>query len=123
MTTISLDATNPENYVRGQGIIYFQPEGIAGVITDFPVGNCTDFEVKPTIDLLKHKSRMSSRRVTDRTDVIESSATVKMIMEAWTPANLQLMLMGVPNTASMANITIDILSQDAVRGHLLYVGT
>jgi hypothetical protein len=123
MAAISLDPMNPENYLRGQGKVYFQKEGAAGTILDYPVGNCLAFEVTPATELLKHKSRMAPTRVTDRTDNIEDSVAVRMVMEGWTPSNLELMLLGTPDIADLANIKIPIMASGSVRGHLRFVGT
>lgn len=123
MAVISLDPTNPENYLRGQGKVYFQKEGAPGDILDYPVGNCLAFEVTPSRELLKHKSRMAPTRVTDRTDTVEDSVAVRMVMEGWTPNNLEIMLMGTPDISDLSAVTIPIMSVGTVRGHLRFVGT
>lgn len=123
MATISFDPLNPENYLRGQGKVFFQPEDADGDLVDFPVGNCTAFEVTPAVEQLIHKSRMSPTRVTDRTDAVETNVNVRMVMEAWTPRNMQIMLMGTPDISDPANVVIPIMSQSTVRGHLRFEGT
>lgn len=121
--TITIASPNPDNYVVGKGRIYFQPEGMPGVVTDYPVGNVTEFELSPTIEKLDHFSSMEGTRSKDKSIVLEKGLTARIVMEEWTPRNMQLMLIGALDTTDPANVTVDILSENAVAGHLMYVGT
>jgi hypothetical protein len=120
---ISLESPNVENYFVGKGKIYFQPEGAAGVITDYDVGNCTEFELAPTIEKLDHFSSREGVKQKDKSIVLSKGATARIVMEEFTPDNLALMLLGTPNVADLSNVTIDMFADNAKRGHMRYVGT
>jgi len=120
--TISLNSPNTDNYVVGKGKVYFMPEGASGTILDHHVGNVTEFEIEPAIERLDHFSQMEGVRSKDKSIILEKGLTVRMIMEEWTPSNLRLYLLGEPDDADDANVTIDIFADNSLRGHLRYVG-
>src|SRR3954464_15272643 len=99
----SIAAENPDNYVVGKGKLYFQITGAAGDILDYPVGNVTEFELKPTLKKLDHFSSMTGVKSKDKSVTLEQAYEARMVMEEWTPRNMQLMLSGVPDTSNLAN--------------------
>lgn len=122
MANISITSPNVENYVVGKGKVYFRPEGATGDVLDYRVGNVTEFELSPTIETLDHFDQQSGVRSKDKSVVLEKGMTARMIMEEWTPSNLSMFLLGTPDDTNIDNVTIDIFSQNSLKGHLRYVG-
>lgn len=120
---VTITAPNPDNYVVGKGRVYFQKEGAPGDIEDYRVGNVTEFESTPEVEKLEHFDDQQGTRSLDKSVVTSKRYTVRMIMEEWVPANMELMLMGTPDTSDPANVTIPIGSENTIRGHLRFVGT
>lgn len=120
--TASVAALNPDNYVVGKGKVYFNPTG-AGDILDFPVGNVTEFELTPNLEKLDHFSSMTGTKSKDKSIVLQKGYAVRMVMEEWNPANMRLMLMGIPDVSDLTEVIIPIGSENSVTGHLRYVGT
>lgn len=119
----SLLSPNTDNFVVGKGKVYFKPDGASGdILTNWRVGNVTEFEFGPNITNLDHFDQQEGVRSKDLVKVLEKSATVRMIMEEWTPNNLRLFLLGTPDVANPANVTIDIFSANSLRGELRFVG-
>lgn len=120
---ISIAAPNPDNYTVGKGRAYFMPEGAGGDIEDFPVGNVTELELSADIEKLDHFSSMSGTKSKDKSIVVSKGYALRMVMEEWTPRNMQLMLMGTPDTGDLAAVTIAIGSVNSVKGQFRFVGT
>lgn len=110
---------NTGNYIVGKGNVFFTPVG--GERRH--VGNAPVFEIELGIEELEHFSSMSGVRVKDLVVIIEKSATVRMTLEEWTSLNLSMALLGAIDTDTEGNTTIDILSENLVRGKLEFEGT
>jgi hypothetical protein len=121
--TISIASPNVDNYSIGKAKIYFQRTGQSGAILDHEIGNCTEAEFTPTVETLDHFSSREGVRKKDKSVALETSAQIRLVMEEFTPENLGRMLMGIPNVSDPANVTIDILSEAEIDGHLRIVGT
>jgi hypothetical protein len=84
------------------------------------VGNTTDFEFTPNVDRLEHFSQMEGTKKRDKVVARQLTATMKVVMEEWTPANIALMMMGVASGGSP--IIIDILTEGFIEGAFRFVG-
>src|SRR4051794_8543264 len=106
---------NADNYFIGKGYIQFQAEGDT---TFVHLGNCSEIEFTPTVDVLDHFSSMAGVRTKDRKVVREKSATLRIVMEELTPYNLGLALMGEVSDATPPATTqmVDIFSLSEIKG-------
>jgi len=119
----TLLSPNTDNFVVGKGKVYFKPDGAAGdILTNWRVGNVTEFEFGPALEKLDHFDQQEGVRSKDKTVVLEKAATVRMVMEEWTPNNLGIYLLGTPDISDLSAVTIDIFAGNSVRGELRFVG-
>lgn len=112
-------APSTKNYAVGKGKVYFTKEG--GERRH--VGNVAELEITVEIEELEHFSSMEGTRVKDLVVVLEKSGQIRMVMEEWVPENMEIALLGAMGTNTEGNITIDILSEDLIRGKLEFEAT
>lgn len=90
-------ATSPDvgNYYVGTGVVTWTPEPTTAVPTPTArdVGNVNVFEFTQEVELLDHWNRRGGIRVKDFRPVVQSSATVHLVMDEFTSANLRLAMM------------------------------
>ena len=111
MPNISLNSPNTLNYSVGKGIVSLKFTDAAPDADYVDIGDVSEFELTPTITKLDHFSSRTGVKSKDRTIVIESGLTLRMVMSEFTARNMGLVLLGTPEIA--ANVaTIDILSED-----------
>lgn len=111
---------NVTNYAIGKGKVFFRKEGQ----TEFRhMGNVAEFEITPDLEELDHFSSMEGVRVKDLTVIIQKSGTLRMLLEEWTPENLQLALLGEIGADSEGDTTIDIMSENVIRGEVRFEGS
>lgn len=113
-----------ENYTLGRGIVYFMAEDDSPQVWR-DLGNVAEVEFTPTIDKLDHFSSRSGTRTKDKSVVLTRSATLRLVMDEWTPENLALALLGeVTDLASPPGAKqIKIYSRGSVKGAVKYVGS
>lgn len=116
----SLFAPNIDNYYVGKGVVMFKPDGDTHYHF---VGNVTEFEFSPTLEVLDHFSSQSGVRVKDKTVVLEKGGTVRMVMEELTARNLALFLLGEVSLANPDQPTIEIFGSNLLSGALKFIGT
>lgn len=120
MTTPTLTSPNINNYMVGKGIAYVK----LSTDNDYvDIGNCPEFELTPTVEVLDHFSSRAGVRSKDHSVAQEKSATLRIVMEEFTARNLALMLLGSLNDADPSNVQIDILSEDVITAAIRFVGT
>lgn len=112
---------NALNYFIGKGTLSWTPDG--GAARD--LGNVPEFEVTPEIETLDHFSSRSGIRSKDRSVVIQTGGTARIVLDEITPENLVMLLMGdtpaAPTTGG--NLEFDILAVSEFRGALAFTGT
>ena len=112
-------APSIDNYYIGKGKVFWTPDGGA----ERELGNVPEFEFTPEVEKLDHYSSQSGVRSKDRTVVTQKSASVRLVMEEWTPENLALALMGSTPTADVdGNMAFDVLAATEVRGAIRFAG-
>lgn len=111
-------AASVSNYFIGKGVLSFTPTG--GEKRD--LGNVPEFEITPELEELPHNSSRAGVRSEDRSIVIEKRATVRVVLEEWTPENLGLALLADPVVAQGIT-TLDIFSNNAIDGALEFIGS
>lgn len=91
-------ATSPDigNYYVGTGVVTWTPEPSTAVPTPTArdVGNVNEFEFTQEVELLDHWNRRGGTRFKDFRPVVQSSATVRLVMDEFTSENLKLAMMG-----------------------------
>lgn len=109
--TVSASSPNTDNYYIGKGKVYIKmPDDDAY----WDIGNVPEFEVTPTVDKLDHFSSRAGVKSKDRSVSISRAASLRMVMEEWTPRNLSLVLMGAVDDTTPATTTIDIFSLSSI---------
>lgn len=114
------NSANVANYYIGKGVVKIKRLGIDNDYRD--VGNVPEFEFTPEVEELEHFSSREGTRTKDRTVAIEKSASLRLVMEEWTAANLALALMGTPEENTAGQIEISIFSENAISCSVLFVG-
>lgn len=116
---ISITSPNVDNYARTGGVLYFKREGD----TEWrDLGNAPQFSLSQDIDKLEHKSARTGKRVTDRTDINELTASLAITLEELTPRNLGIRLMGDPTVDGAGVATIEVGKLNEVKGAIRWVG-
>jgi hypothetical protein len=115
MTVASPSITN---YVIGKGNFFIKSS------TDTVrrhIGNCPEFELTPELEKLEHFSSMEGVRERDKSIVIEKKATLRIVLEEWTPENQTLALLGTQTAqGSGSDVDISIFSVNAIRCELWF---
>jgi hypothetical protein len=102
------------NYYIGKGVVSVSDDG--NTWTD--VGNVPEFEFTPELEELEHFSSREGTRTRDKTVVVSKSATLRIVLEEWSQANLLLATLGELNSAG----DIDIFARNAVNKQVRFVG-
>lgn len=115
---------NVLNYQIGKATVAWTPTG--GVSRS--LGNCPEGEVTPNIEKLDHFSSMEGVRSKDRSVVVETGATVRLVLDEITPDNLAMLLfgsnaLGLVEANSAGDKEFDILAVAEVTGQLIITGT
>lgn len=103
------------NYYIGKGIVYVSDDG--NNWTD--VGNVPEFEFTPELENLEHFSSREGTRTKDKTVVVSKSATLRIVLEEWSQANLLLATLGSLDSAG----NIEIFAQNSVNKHVKFAGS
>ena len=117
---VSVLSPNTDNYIIGKGIVYIKGEADPDYVD---VGNVPEFEVTPNIESLDHFSSRAGTRSKDKSVIQTKSMTLRLVLEEFTPRNLGLALLGVPNTADVNGITIPVFQENAITVAVKLVGT
>jgi hypothetical protein len=120
MTEPTLISPNTGNYRVGKGVVSFKREGAVDYVH---MGNAVSLEFTPNVTKLDHFSEMEGVKEKDASVVLERGGTVKLILEEWTPSNMQLALLGTVDEGAAGGPTVQILDVDAVNGELKFVST
>ncbi len=107
------------NYMIGKGAVSIKLDGEA---TFRHVGNVSELEFTPEIEKLDHFSSMSGTKTKDRTVILQTGGTLRIVMEEITGENLQLALVGTRETNSGGDVDIAIMSLAELKGAVLFVG-
>lgn len=110
---------SPLNYFVGKGTIAFTPTG--GSQRD--LGNAPEIELTPEIEKLDHFSSRAGVRSKDRSIVLEKSATLRVVLDEITTANLALALLGTVTTNTAGQETMEIFADSEITGAIQIVGT
>jgi len=117
-------ASSPDTslYVVGKGEVYFQKD-FTGSFRH--VGNVAELEFEAEFAELDHYSSMGGVKSLDQSTVLSVSATLRMLMDEWSPDNVAMAFLGeVTELASPVGATeIDILSVTKIEGAVRYIGT
>ena len=87
------------------------------------LGNVPEFEFTPEVERLDHFSSRTGIKTKDRSVVIESSGTLRIVMEELTAENLALAVLGTVSQNTAGQDEIDILSQDVIAAKVKFVGS
>lgn len=118
MTSPTLISPNTGNYRIGKGALYFQKDFTG----DYRhMGNATSVEFTAKIDTLEHFSQMEGVKSKDDEIVLSAGGELKVVLDEWTPANLQLALVGTVDEGASEGATIQIMDQDFVEGSLKFI--
>lgn len=109
---------NTGNYRIGKGSFWFQAEG---ELEYRHMGNAPESEFTPTLERLDHFSSMQGVREKDLSVVTERGGTLSITLEEWTPANMQLALMGTLDMLAVGGPTVQIFDVDQVAGALKFI--
>lgn len=117
---ISQTSPNVDNYTVGKGIVK-----IKGVADDdyVDIGNCPEFEFTPDLTKLDHFSSRAGVKSKDKSIVQEKSATLRIVMEEYTPGNLRLALLGAIDDSQPSAVEIDIMSENSIQVAVKFEGT
>lgn len=108
------------NYYVGKATISWQ----AGGVGDFrDLGNVPECEFSFNVNKLDHFSSRTGVKSKDKSVVIEKSATIRMVLEEITAANMALALGGTVYTDSDGNLSFGLMSENAQEGVLKIIGT
>lgn len=104
----------------GKGIVVFKPLGDA---TFYDVGNVPEIELTPEIEELEHFSSREGTRTNDKTIVLESTSTLRMVMEEASARNLAMLLLADIDNSDPEFPVVQIGSRSAITGELRFYGT
>ena len=114
------DSPNKRNYFVGKGRLSFQEEGES----DFrPLGNCSVFEVEPSITKLEHESDMEGIGKVDFVAVSKQACSGRIVMDEVTAENLALKFGGTVTTNSDGSKSFGNMNRSSISGVLKMVGS
>lgn len=122
-----LASPNVGNYAILKGKVFFTPTGGARR----SLGNCTQFDIEPTVDTLDHFSAQEGVKSKDFSATISVSATASLTLDEISLKNLQLALFGsaiaadsdATDTTERADTGFEVLGVSSVTGKLEIEGT
>jgi hypothetical protein len=121
MTSPTNISPNTGNYRVGKGSVYIKLLSPT-VDTDFRhMGNCTTFELTPTVEKLDHFSSMAGLKLKDESIAISQGGALKITMEEWTAKNMGLMLMGAVDEGASGGPTVEILGETVVEAEVKFI--
>jgi len=112
---------NVDNYFVGSGIIKIRQISPVDEVDYRDVGNVSKFEFTSNVTRLKHYSSRVGTRFKDKDVVTQVDATLAMVMDEITAANLQYMLLST-NTGT-SPVMMDILTQPNLEVAVRMIGT
>lgn len=114
------NSPNTGNYAVFKGNAYFTPAGGARR----HIGNCTQFDVTPSVDSLDHFSAMAGVKTKDKSVVLTKTLTIDLTLEEFTAENMALALFGDGvGEDTDGNKRIDIFASSEVSGRLELTGS
>jgi len=121
---MALTSPNVGNYTLGKGKVYFSPDGESPPVWR-DMGNVAEVEFSPEIEKLDHYSSREGIKSKDKSVPLEVSATLRLLMDEWTPDNLALAVLGVVSdvTSPGGKKQITILSETSIKGSVKFTGT
>lgn len=114
----TLISPNSGNYRVGKGAWWFKKEGAADYVH---MGNSPEAEFTPEIEKLEHFSSMEGVKEKDASIVLSRGGAIKLILEEWTPANMELALLGTLDLGAAGGPTVQIFDNDEVSGELKFI--
>lgn len=108
------------NYQIGKGIVSFD-KGSLGSYTD--LGNVSEAEWTPTVDKLDHFSSRTGIKTKDKSVVITSGATLRLVMDEVTMYNLAMLALGIPGSNTDGDSTLKSMTESSIDGTIKIVGT
>lgn len=112
---------NVDNYFIGSGIVKIRQKVPVNEGSYRDVGNVSKFEFTSNVTRLKHYSSRVGVRFKDKDVVTQVDATLAMVLDEVTAANLQYMLLG--STPSGSPLAMDILTQPDIEVAVRLIGT
>lgn len=110
-------ASDPLQYYIGKGTVEIDTgSGYRDV------GNVPTFEFTPSVETLDHYSSRTGVRSLDRSVVVQTEGTLRMVMEEWLFENLLVALLGDQTTDGSGNTAIDILANTSVTAAVRFTG-
>lgn len=119
---ISLNSPNPDNYQVGKGRVWMKFLDGTPDVDWVRVGNVTELEWTPEIELLKHLDQQDGEASVDKTVVQSKSAKLRIVMEEWTARNLGTMLQAIPVIVGN-HASLDIFSSNTRVAMVKYEAT
>lgn len=111
-------APNTGNYSVFKGEFEFTPLGG----TKYHMGNVPQAELEMEVETLDHFSAMTGTKSKDFTAVTQKKATLNITCDEFTASNVQMHLLGTQDLDTDGNITVDIGTEDMVRGMVEFTG-
>lgn len=118
MTSPTLISPNTGNYRIGKGALWFDKDATG---TYRHMGNATSIEFTAKIETLEHFSQMEGVKSKDEEIVLSAGGTIKVVLDEWTPANLQLALVGTVDEGASGGPTVQIMDQDFIEGAVKFI--
>lgn len=103
-----------DNYYIGKGVVSVSDNGSAW--TD--VGNVPEFEFTPELEELEHFSSRAGTRTRDKTVVVSKSATLRVVLEEWSQANLLLATLGEVDSTGK----VEIFARNSINKWVKFAG-
>lgn len=113
-------AANPLDYYVGKGAVSIK---LTGDNNYRDVGNVTQFEFTPEIEELEHFSSREGVRTLDRTVVLQTSGSLRMVMEEFSSANMAVALLGDVGSDGSGRDAIEVYSNTQITGAVRFVGS
>lgn len=117
-------ASSPDTslYTVGKGEVYFQKDFIGSFRH---LGNVAELEFEASFEELEHYSSMGGVKELDQSIVTSVSATLRLLMDEWSPDNVAMAVLGdVVDLGSPVGATeIEILKTTKIEGAVRYIGT
>lgn len=112
---------NVDNYFVGSGILKIRVRKPSDEGSYRDVGNCSKFEFTSNVTRLKHYSSRVGTRFKDKDVVTQVDATVAVVLDEITGANLRMMLLG--DLTGSGPVMVDILTSPDIEVAMRLIGT
>jgi hypothetical protein len=110
-------AADPLQYYIGKGVVEINTG--SGYVD---VGNVPVFELTPGVETLDHFSSRTGVRSLDRQVVVQTTVSLRMVLEEWTFENLLVALLGDETSDGSGNSAIDILANTSITAAVRFTG-